>query len=100
MRLRPSGDSGLLVSSLASFSRYQRDEAWTWEHQALVRARALVGCQQLAARFDALRAQVLGRERDEQALAREVGDMLSAQAGIQARAIAQYHGAPALRCAP
>ena len=75
MRLRPSGDSGLLVSSLASFSRYQRDEAWTWEHQALVRARALVGCQQLAARFDALRAQVLGRERDEQALAREVGDM-------------------------
>ncbi|MCK5529848.1 MAG: bifunctional [glutamate--ammonia ligase]-adenylyl-L-tyrosine phosphorylase/[glutamate--ammonia-ligase] adenylyltransferase [Halopseudomonas aestusnigri] len=75
MRLRPSGDSGLLVSSLASFSRYQLDEAWTWEHQALVRARALVGCERLAERFQALRAQVLGRQRDEQTLLREVSDM-------------------------
>ncbi|HWV08369.1 MAG TPA: bifunctional [glutamate--ammonia ligase]-adenylyl-L-tyrosine phosphorylase/[glutamate--ammonia-ligase] adenylyltransferase, partial [Pseudomonas sp.] len=43
MRLRPSGASGLLVSSLGAFQRYQENEAWTWEHQALVRARVLVG---------------------------------------------------------
>ncbi|WP_321348493.1 bifunctional [glutamate--ammonia ligase]-adenylyl-L-tyrosine phosphorylase/[glutamate--ammonia-ligase] adenylyltransferase [Halopseudomonas oceani] len=75
MRLRPSGDSGLLVSSLASFSRYQLEEAWTWEHQALVRARALVGCERLTERFQVLRAQVLGRQRDERQLLREVSDM-------------------------
>ena len=49
MRLRPSGASGLLVSSLGAFERYQSQEAWTWEHQALVRARVLVGCPQLTA---------------------------------------------------
>lgn len=38
MRLRPSGNSGLLVSTLAAFEKYQRNEAWTWEHQALARA--------------------------------------------------------------
>jgi len=75
MRLRPSGDSGLLVSSLASFARYQREEAWTWEHQALVRARPLVGCPRLSERFAALRAEVLGRTRDELSLARGVASM-------------------------
>ena len=40
MRLRPSGNSGMLVSSLAAFEKYQREDAWTWEHQALVRSRA------------------------------------------------------------
>jgi glutamate-ammonia-ligase adenylyltransferase len=43
MRLRPSGASGLLVSSFEAFERYQREDAWTWEHQALVRARAVAG---------------------------------------------------------
>jgi len=75
MRLRPSGDSGLLVSSLASFARYQREEAWTWEHQALVRARSLAGCSRLTEGFAALRAEVLGAQRDESALAREVTGM-------------------------
>ena len=75
MRLRPSGDSGLLVSSLASFARYQRDGAWTWEHQALVRARPLVGCPALVQGFNALRAEVLGIEREEKPLAREVASM-------------------------
>ncbi len=75
MRLRPSGDSGLLVSSLTSFARYQRDGAWTWEHQALVRARPLVGCPRLVDGFAALRAEVLGSPRDEKALAREVASM-------------------------
>lgn len=75
MRLRPSGVSGLLVSSLKAFERYQSDEAWTWEHQALVRARVLVGCQQLAADFEKVRASVLGRPRDLDQLRREVSEM-------------------------
>ncbi|MQT45184.1 bifunctional [glutamate--ammonia ligase]-adenylyl-L-tyrosine phosphorylase/[glutamate--ammonia-ligase] adenylyltransferase [Pseudomonas helleri] len=75
MRLRPSGASGLLVSSLGAFERYQQNEAWTWEHQALVRARVLVGCQQVGAAFETVRAQVLGRERDLPTLRQEVSEM-------------------------
>ena len=75
MRLRPSGVSGLLVSSLGAFERYQSEEAWTWEHQALVRARVLVGCPRLAADFEVVRARVLGRERELDGLRREVSEM-------------------------
>ncbi|MCQ4321262.1 bifunctional [glutamate--ammonia ligase]-adenylyl-L-tyrosine phosphorylase/[glutamate--ammonia-ligase] adenylyltransferase [Stutzerimonas stutzeri] len=75
MRLRPSGVSGLLVSSLNAFSRYQSEEAWTWEHQALVRARVLVGCPQLATDFAKVRASVLGRPRDLEQLRGEVSEM-------------------------
>ncbi|WP_022961423.1 bifunctional [glutamate--ammonia ligase]-adenylyl-L-tyrosine phosphorylase/[glutamate--ammonia-ligase] adenylyltransferase [Halopseudomonas pelagia] len=75
MRLRPSGESGLLVSSLQSFARYQREEAWTWEHQALVRARVLAGCKRLSHRFHDLRTEVLSRPRDEAKLRQEVGGM-------------------------
>ncbi len=75
MRLRPSGAAGLLVSSLNAFARYQENEAWTWEHQALVRARVLVGCNQVAAAFEKVRAQVLGRERDLPTLRAEVSEM-------------------------
>ncbi|MEM8142216.1 hypothetical protein Q4R50_20575, partial [Morganella morganii] len=53
MRLRPSGAAGLLVSSLGAFQRYQEQEAWTWEHQALVRARVLAGCRRVQASFEA-----------------------------------------------
>jgi glutamate-ammonia-ligase adenylyltransferase len=74
--LRPNGNSGLLVTSIASFERYQQgrgsNTAWTWEHQALTRARFCAGATDLAARFDAVRAQVLSAERDRQALATEV----------------------------
>ncbi|MFW0756583.1 bifunctional [glutamate--ammonia ligase]-adenylyl-L-tyrosine phosphorylase/[glutamate--ammonia-ligase] adenylyltransferase [Pseudomonas sp. H11T01] len=75
MRLRPSGASGLLVSSLGAFERYQQNEAWTWEHQALVRARVLVGCKHVGAAFENVRAQVLGRERDLPTLRLEVSEM-------------------------
>ncbi|MFZ3186679.1 MAG: bifunctional [glutamate--ammonia ligase]-adenylyl-L-tyrosine phosphorylase/[glutamate--ammonia-ligase] adenylyltransferase, partial [Pseudomonas sp.] len=75
MRLRPSGASGLLVSSLGAFARYQEGEAWTWEHQALVRARVLVGCPRVGAGFEAIRAQVLGRKRDLDQLRLEVSEM-------------------------
>ncbi|WP_236171237.1 bifunctional [glutamate--ammonia ligase]-adenylyl-L-tyrosine phosphorylase/[glutamate--ammonia-ligase] adenylyltransferase [Pseudomonas pseudonitroreducens] len=75
MRLRPSGASGLLVSSLRAFEAYQLGEAWTWEHQALVRARVLAGCQRVARAFEAIRAKVLGQQRDLAELRREVSEM-------------------------
>ncbi|HWH85581.1 MAG TPA: bifunctional [glutamate--ammonia ligase]-adenylyl-L-tyrosine phosphorylase/[glutamate--ammonia-ligase] adenylyltransferase [Pseudomonas sp.] len=75
MRLRPSGASGLLVSSLGAFARYQENEAWTWEHQALVRARVLVGSQDVGQAFEKVRAQVLGKARDLAKLRQEVSEM-------------------------
>ncbi|WP_332765343.1 bifunctional [glutamate--ammonia ligase]-adenylyl-L-tyrosine phosphorylase/[glutamate--ammonia-ligase] adenylyltransferase [Pseudomonas koreensis] len=75
MRLRPSGAAGLLVSSLGAFARYQENEAWTWEHQALVRARVLVGSQDVGQAFEKVRAQVLGKARDLTKLQQEVSEM-------------------------
>jgi len=75
MRLRPSGASGLLVTSLESFEQYQREEAWTWEHQALVRARAIVGDAKLIDEFNRVRQQVLCLERDADKLRGDVVEM-------------------------
>jgi len=72
MRLRPSGNSGQLVVSLGGFAKYQREQAWTWEHQALVRARPVAGDAELAAQFNAVRSEVLCRQRDPAALKAEV----------------------------
>jgi glutamate-ammonia-ligase adenylyltransferase len=58
-RLRPSGKGGLLVQSIEGFGDYQRAEAWTWEHQSLLRARAVAGETGLRARFEALRIELL-----------------------------------------
>jgi len=75
MRLRPDGNKGLLVRSLASFADYQREEAWTWEHQALVRARPLAGDRGLYDRFARIRRDVLCLERDPVRLRGEVREM-------------------------
>ncbi|WP_095210198.1 bifunctional [glutamate--ammonia ligase]-adenylyl-L-tyrosine phosphorylase/[glutamate--ammonia-ligase] adenylyltransferase [Endozoicomonas ascidiicola] len=75
MRLRPSGSKGLLVNSLPYFEKYQKEEAWTWEHQALVRARVIAGDQQLAQQFISLRSDILGQERDDIKLKADVIDM-------------------------
>jgi len=75
MRLRPSGNSGMLVSSLAAFEKYQRESAWTWEQQALVRARVVAGEKALADDFKRLRQAVLMQPRDEQVLRTEVEQM-------------------------
>lgn len=75
MRLRPSGNSGLLVSSLSGFEKYQANEAWTWEHQALVRARVVAGDEQLAEQFEQVRQGILTRERDLEKLRADVRDM-------------------------
>jgi [glutamine synthetase] adenylyltransferase / [glutamine synthetase]-adenylyl-L-tyrosine phosphorylase len=58
-RLRPSGRSGLLVTSVEGFRHYQVSEAWVWEHQALLRSRALAGAPQVCAEFERVRRDVL-----------------------------------------
>ncbi|MGH1439305.1 MAG: bifunctional [glutamate--ammonia ligase]-adenylyl-L-tyrosine phosphorylase/[glutamate--ammonia-ligase] adenylyltransferase, partial [Cellvibrionaceae bacterium] len=75
MRLRPSGNSGLLVSSFSAYSRYQLNDAWVWEHQALVRARPIVGDLELTQRFTQLRRDVLGQTRGLSGLRVEVVKM-------------------------
>ena len=72
LALRPSGGSGLLVSSVSAFRRYQFESAWTWEHQALTRARFCAGDAAIGAVFEALRREVLTAERDTAKLAAEV----------------------------
>ncbi|MFM2486521.1 bifunctional [glutamate--ammonia ligase]-adenylyl-L-tyrosine phosphorylase/[glutamate--ammonia-ligase] adenylyltransferase [Celerinatantimonas yamalensis] len=64
MRLRPSGNAGLLVSSWSAYRDYQRQQAWTWEHQALVRSRIIEGDGALESIFDSLRHELLSRPRD------------------------------------
>jgi len=75
MRLRPSGASGLLVSPVAAFARYQRKEAWTWEHQALIRARPVGGDPKIAAAFAEIRKEALCMRRDPDRLAAAVSQM-------------------------
>ncbi len=72
MRLRPSGNSGLLVSTLTAFEKYQRNDAWTWEHQALARARGIAGCRETLKGFEAIRETILCQPRDRDALRQEV----------------------------
>ena len=74
-RLRPSGAQGLLAVSLDSFARYQREEAWTWEHLALTRARPVFGSPQARAAIDAILAETLRRPRDFDELARQAVKM-------------------------
>lgn len=75
MRLRPSGNSGMLVTTVQGFSSYQQDSAWTWEHQALVRARFVAGDPAVAKQVEGVRNAALCRERDNAALAQEVQRM-------------------------
>jgi glutamate-ammonia-ligase adenylyltransferase len=77
--LRPNGSSGLLVTSMSAFAKYQvgrgSNAAWTWEHQAITRARFCAGWEPLRASFDSVREQVLQAPREATALLREVQDM-------------------------
>ena len=74
-RLRPSGAAGLLVSHLDTFMDYQRLHAWTWEHQALLRARALVANTRVRTAFIQLKKDILFIPRDKQVLREEVQSM-------------------------
>jgi glutamate-ammonia-ligase adenylyltransferase len=75
LRLRPDGASGLLVSSLGAFREYQLTRAWTWEHQALTRARFVAGDARLGARFEAVRDEILARARDADKVFEEIEAM-------------------------
>ena len=75
MRLRPSGNAGLLVSHLDAFDRYQHNEAWTWEHQALVRARFVAGAMSIAEKFGKIRRIILTTPRDPLSLRKDVNTM-------------------------
>jgi glutamate-ammonia-ligase adenylyltransferase len=75
MRLRPSGTSGVLVSQFESFAAYQSQDAWTWEHQALLRARAITGDDGLVKWFEKTRKKILTRKREPLKLKKEVMDM-------------------------
>ena len=74
-RLRPSGAAGMLVTTADAFADYQQNEAWTWEHQALVRARVVYGDPQLKSRFDEIRRTILMSPRDGEKLQTEVREM-------------------------
>ncbi len=75
VRLRPSGKGGLLVTNIEAFADYQRREAWTWEHQALLHARAVAGAPELCARFERVRLEVLCQHVRRDSLREEVRNM-------------------------
>ncbi|EBN0092456.1 bifunctional [glutamate--ammonia ligase]-adenylyl-L-tyrosine phosphorylase/[glutamate--ammonia-ligase] adenylyltransferase, partial [Salmonella enterica subsp. enterica serovar Virchow] len=74
-RLRPSGESGMLVSTIQAFDEYQKNEAWTWEHQALIRARMIYGDDQLQQMFARTRHETLCLARNATVLQQEVREM-------------------------
>lgn len=75
MRLRPSGDSGLLVTPINSYEDYLKNKAWTWEHQALVRGRFIAGDSALKQQYEEIRQRILTLSRDEDELKKEVCEM-------------------------
>ena len=74
-RLRPSGNAGLLTVHVDTYGEYLRQDAWTWEHQALARTRLIYGDAAIASRFEQIRAEILAKPRDLEALRGEVRDM-------------------------
>jgi glutamate-ammonia-ligase adenylyltransferase len=75
MRLRPNGNSGLLVSYIGVYQEYLKNQAWTWEHQALVRGRFIAGDAAIKQEFDQIREQILRLPRDREVLKTEVREM-------------------------
>ncbi|MDA8403524.1 MAG: bifunctional [glutamate--ammonia ligase]-adenylyl-L-tyrosine phosphorylase/[glutamate--ammonia-ligase] adenylyltransferase, partial [Desulfobacteraceae bacterium] len=75
MRLRPSGSAGVLVTHIHSFEDYQLNHAWPWEHQALIKARAVSGDAEVGRRFSNIRERILSMPRDENRLRDAIADM-------------------------
>ena len=86
-RLRPSGNSGLLAIHIDTYGQYLQQQAWTWEHQALVRARAIYGTSALCQRFTEIRQQIICLDRAQDKLAEEVVQMR--------QKLRQHHGVTA-----
>jgi len=120
-RLRPSGNAGTMVTSLAGFVSYQRERAWTWEQQALVRARSVAGDPVLRERFEKHRRELLCRQRDpdkvkadvtamrarmvshqhpEADLKRSTGGIVDIEFMVQYLVLAHAHAHPALAVYP
>ena len=72
LRLRPNCDAGFLAHSVAAFEKYQHGQAWTWEHQALTRARFICGDTQIGAKFENIRREILTQNRDKSKLKQEI----------------------------
>lgn len=72
LRLRPNGASGLLVHSMDAFTKYQHEQAWVWEHQALTRARYVVGDAQVGEQFENTRKEILCKQRNLTELRHEI----------------------------
>jgi glutamate-ammonia-ligase adenylyltransferase len=75
VRLRPSGKGGMLITNIGAFVEYQRAQAWTWEHQALLHARAVAGAASLRARFESVRIDILAHYVRRQSLREDVRAM-------------------------
>ncbi|MEP6485278.1 MAG: bifunctional [glutamate--ammonia ligase]-adenylyl-L-tyrosine phosphorylase/[glutamate--ammonia-ligase] adenylyltransferase [Rudaea sp.] len=88
IRLRPDGGKGLLVVSLDAFEEYQRDRAWVWETQALVRARAICGEDHVSRRFGTIRDALLARERDAVEVPKQIAAMRQRWRGERDRSTA------------
>ena len=84
LRLRPNGESGLVVSSMESFRQYQLEAAWVWEHQALTRARFSAGDPAVGEAFEKIRCEVLRQQRDLDKLRAEIVDMRQKMADAHA----------------
>jgi len=94
-RLRPSGRSGSIISTMAAFAEYYREKAWTWEHQSLVKARAVAGSVAIAEKFACLRRQTLQTPRDRKELRTSIARMrerlFASGSGGQRPAAARLH---------
>ena len=84
LRLRPNGDSGLVVTSMESFRKYQLESAWVWEHQALTRARFSAGDPAVGEAFEKIRCEVLGQQRDLGKLRADIVEMRQKMADAHA----------------
>jgi glutamate-ammonia-ligase adenylyltransferase len=83
MRLRPSGRQGPVATSIASFETYQREEAWTWEHLALTRARPVAGDPALRDRIESFRRGILAAPRDRARILADTAEMRARLAGAR-----------------
>lgn len=90
LRLRPNGESGFLVSSMAAFAHYQRHEAWLWEHQALTRARFCAGDRAVGEKFEQIRHDILAQVRDLPTLRQEIVAMREKMRAAHPKALQQF----------
>lgn len=90
LQLRPDGNSGLLVSTVAAFEEYQQQKAWVWEHQALTRARFVAGDQEIGEAFESIRLQVLEQVRDVKVLKNDIANMREKMREVHPAKVGQF----------